>query len=240
LYLENIVTVELDFKEALRIDMERKGFSEATLGKALGISQQAIHKWVERGFPPLSRLDALLSVLGPDSEVGKMDKAKIYNNRSRTAVAAPALAAFSRDKYADIKEYAERQEMNFANMLPRDLSVNVHRVAKVGDTVVRFDYLSNKLVVELLVVKGDSTNRNTSAAMLRLLTYLRGHEDRTAVLLVISKEDRPLPPLTVAAANSYGVLVRRADDGVEAARQIANMEGVTGPGFKYVMEPDDE
>lgn len=77
------MTIELDFKQALRIDMERKGWSEAALGKALGISQQAVHKWLERGFPPLARLNDLLAVLGEGSEVSKLDHKSIYSGRSR-------------------------------------------------------------------------------------------------------------------------------------------------------------
>jgi predicted transcriptional regulator len=78
------MTIELDFKQALRLDMERKGLSEAALGKALGITQQAVHKWLERGFPPLARLDDLLDVLGEGSEVSKLDHKSIYSGRSRT------------------------------------------------------------------------------------------------------------------------------------------------------------
>lgn len=78
------MTIELDFKQALRIDMERKGWSEAALGKALGISQQAVHKWLERGFPPLARLNDLLAVLGEGSEVSKLEHKAIYGGRSRS------------------------------------------------------------------------------------------------------------------------------------------------------------
>lgn len=78
------MTIELDFRQALRIDMERKGLSEAALGSALGITQQAVHKWIARGFPPLAQLDKLLAVLGEGSEVSKLSHKAIYSNRSRT------------------------------------------------------------------------------------------------------------------------------------------------------------
>lgn len=78
------MTSELDFKQALRLDMERKGLSEAALGKALKISQQAVNKWIARGFPPLSQLDNLLAVLGEGSEVSKLSHKAIYSSRSRT------------------------------------------------------------------------------------------------------------------------------------------------------------
>lgn len=78
------MTIELDFKQALRLDMERKGLSEAALGNALGITQQAVHKWIARGFPPLAKLDKLLAVLGEGSEVSKLSHKAIYSSRSRT------------------------------------------------------------------------------------------------------------------------------------------------------------
>jgi len=241
LYLETTMTVDLTFKDALHIDMERKGLSEATLGKALGISQQAVHKWLERGFPPLSRLDTLLEVLGPGSEVSKLSRDRLYSSRSRTVVSVPVdrPARFSSEKYADIMEYAKRQTLNFVNMLPLDLAVNAHRVVKMGEATVRFDYLSSKLAVELLVVSGDATDRNTSAAMLKLVTFQKGQNDPMPVLLVISKEDRPLPPMTIHAARSFGITVQRAANGVEAARWVADAEGVSGNGYSYLLEPDE-
>ena len=68
------------FSEAMRADMERKELSEAAVGKALGISQQAVHKWLERGFPPLSRVNDLREVLGATGEFAKLSHDDLFGD----------------------------------------------------------------------------------------------------------------------------------------------------------------
>jgi hypothetical protein len=62
----------MNFSEALRLDLDRMELSEAGLGQLIGISQQAVHKWIERGYPPLSRTKELRDLLGPHSNFAKI------------------------------------------------------------------------------------------------------------------------------------------------------------------------
>ena len=65
--------------------MDRMEMSEAGLGQLIGISQQAIHKWIERGYPPLSRTKELRDLLGPNSNFAKIsteDLLKGYTSRT--------------------------------------------------------------------------------------------------------------------------------------------------------------
>ena len=74
--------LKMNFAEAMRLDMERKELSEAKLGEALGISQQAVGKWLQRGFPPLSRVQALKEILGENSNFAKLTHEDLYGGRA--------------------------------------------------------------------------------------------------------------------------------------------------------------
>jgi len=237
--------MKLGFKDALKIDMERKGFSEASLGKALGISQQAIHKWFVRGFPPLSKLDALLAVLGPDSEVAKLDRDELYSSRSRTPAAIPALGTIgytSGPDSAGLRDLHNRVEMAASDALPPELRANLERAVTIGERVLRVDYMSPKLVAELVYTQGSSASRNTSSTMLQLLTVAACHPGTKPVLIVVRGDDGPERPLSRqvnAAAQQFGVEIVNVRSGPEAARAIAEREGITTVLPTYLMEPDE-
>lgn len=81
--------IKLDFKDAMRLDMEKKELSEAKIGAALGISQQAVGKWLDRGFPPLSRVAELRAVLGENSNFAKLTHEDLFGDSKMSRTPNP-------------------------------------------------------------------------------------------------------------------------------------------------------
>lgn len=241
-------TIKLEFKDALKLDMERLGMSEATLGRALGIKQQAVHKWVSRNFPPISRLPELLTVLGPDSAVSKLSHEELFNPRSRTVAApaaappAPSVARFHKPQSGDMLTARDKglsAELEFFEALPHRLRVNVQRVIEVAGAPLRPDYISTNVVVELVTLFHDVATRNTSAAMLELMVAASTMPGAKMLLLVVQSEgaeDKRLPAITRVAAAHYGIEIARVNSGTEAARKICLLEGE--PEAAEVVEPE--
>jgi hypothetical protein len=240
-----------DFKQAMLKDMERKELSEGGLGKELGISQQAVHKWIDRGFPPMSRLADLKAILGADGEVARMTNEQIYGERvSRTpklpAADAPSAApAAPRSKFVAeselVKAYAARESEQFKAHLPPALEHNREikfRPATLG-LAGRIDYASDSLVVEISYAHGVMWSQSWSSSMLRLMLYrdVACPTARTVFLLVCADKDVRFPRLVTLASEKYGVELVRVASGAEAAAFIAEAEGED---LAEPYEPDDE
>lgn len=236
-----------DFKTAIQYDMDVKELSEAGLGKLMGISQQAVHKWIDRGFPPLSRLDELKGILGVHSKVAQMTHEQLFGDRlSRTPKMPPADApsaaqAAPRSKLAVesemVRRFEAQESAQFKAHLPPALAHNLE-IKFSPDTLGRagrIDYASDDLVVEISYAHGAMWNQSWSAAMLRLMLYrdLACPAARTVFLLVCVDKDARFPKLVTLAAEKYGVELVRVASGAEAAAFIAEAEG------EDLAEPDD-
>ena len=255
--------VKLSFSDALKLDMERMELSEKTLGVAMGgISQQAIHKWIDRGFPPLYRLKDLIAVLGPDSAVSKLSNEDIYGAapRLRTRIQnmadlpimaskgslgkgivmrkgdAPRTSAEQRKH--DAIMFAKEQRHQFLAALPSGLVRGAERPARVADFVFRTDYLSETLAVEMLCVHGNIASGNSAASLLTLLGVGKVRPDCRLLLLVVSDGEPRIPEITTATARLYGVEVRYVTNGAEAASVICELEGINPEAADFVEEPD--
>jgi hypothetical protein len=254
--------VSLDFTQALLLDMERKGHTERSLGKVLGITQQAIHRWVERGYPPLSRLDALVEALGPDSAVGKLSKDKIYAPQSRTIRSAmlsldgappdyspyeavlrqrAAYTVPRKDAPNEGVTYGAQEQLGFGSELTPGMRACVEmRVKLPSGQTFTFDYLSRNLAAELVYVAGSQASANTGNIVLRLVTFAKAvNPDIKLMLIVVSRDHKVnLPPHVLAAANAFGVTIAEARSGVEAARVLAlAQEAADAP--PALQEPDE-
>ena len=62
-------TTASPFADALRADMAALGINPRILGQRLGITQQAVDKWIRRGFPPPNRIQDLVAALGRECAV---------------------------------------------------------------------------------------------------------------------------------------------------------------------------
>ncbi len=262
------MTIELDFKQALRLDMERKGLSEAALGKALGITQQAVHKWLERGFPPLARLDDLLDVLGEGSEVSKLDHKSIYSGRSRT----PRSVVFVSEELARQKQmmsFGVRSDISsettanathawmdkfrsltaqqfdsskawtdFKNALPVELRGNLDRRVTTEHGSLAFDYASDRVVAELVSVKSMVASHNLSAKILELITYAHIINPTIFKLLVVVTEAPPVKLSRIASTAAKAFGVHI--EYVKNGEEAANLlTSIEGEAFPELIEPND-
>lgn len=258
--------VSLDFKQALLLDMERKDLTERALGQRLGITQQAVHRWIERGYPPLSRLDALVAVLGPDSEVGKLSKDAIYSSNARTIRSAmipnsiilgdgpmgdtyshyykvirPVAAIAKTVDPSPGEVYKSYEEINFkAELTPAMRNCVEKRVKLPSGQTFAFDYLSDTLVAELTYVQQSHASSNTGNSVLRMLTLARAVNPALRMLLIVVSQDHKvnLPTHVVAAAEAFGVEIKYARSGVEAARIVALVQEAADT-TPVVSEPDE-
>lgn len=237
------------FREAFKVDLANAKMSEASLAKRLGIKQQAVNKWVGRGFPPLSRLQELRDIFGPTSELSKMDHSALYGGGrtkapkaewSRQSEAKDA-AEIGRD-IVDLRQRWTEQMREFQRHLPGRLRQNaIGRFVTGGpqNNVTRLDYASESVIAEVVIKDGQVVSKNTSAAILRMLTYKKQMESPAQLVLILltSSPEAPMGSLFAPATKAFGIRVVHAGNPEDAAQQIAELEG-QGDAYELI-EPDE-
>lgn len=234
--------VKLGFVESMRIDMERKSLSEADVGKALGISQQAVRKWLNRGYPPMSRVEALRALLGADGSFAKLTHEDLFGGRSTrtpdpaklpqwlmgsTPLPDKTMKGQATSDEVRAKAVAGRHE--FKAQLPDALHHNLDaRMAawtdpQISSPLVRLNYASDTLLAELSYSIGPMRNQSWSAALLRLMLFrdVERQSARALFILVSDEKDRPFPRLVDFAAKQYGVELVRVESAALAALAAA-------------------
>lgn len=74
------------FSTALRWDLLQRDMTVGDLARRIGLTQQAVDKWLARGFPPPKRYEELVAVLGPNSAVAKLTHAELYASKTQHGV----------------------------------------------------------------------------------------------------------------------------------------------------------
>ena len=231
--------VKLDFREALRLDMERKGLTGAAIGRALGITQQAVHRWLERGFPPVSQLNALLELLGPDSAVSKLDHSELYSDRSRARTSrVTASTPLARYGTHTALQSGRNLENDIFEALPEGLRGNLNQWIFTENGRFSVDYAGIHVLAEFVSVFNAQASSNTHASMLRLATIAQMRAMNMVKLLIVVTTDPEvrLNPVVLTAAKAFGVKIVQVTSGAEAAKIIAAAEGTTAP---EVVEPEE-
>jgi len=229
-----------NFREALEMDMERRSMTEAVLGRLLDedkpLSQQAIHKWKQRGFPPLARLDQLKKVLGDDSYVAKLTHQQIYANEARTVVRPSASKTL--DPVTVDREWVSQESKTLRNMLTASDEQNSHtsleRDLEVKNARLKLDWASDKFVVEMIYVTNGVAHKNVSSALLRLLAVSRTYGLEPVLMLIERDGSTRLPAHALAAISAFNIVVKPVRDGAEAAWALKLMAG-----DNTLIEPDD-
>jgi hypothetical protein len=144
--------------QALRIDIEAKRASQSAIGRLIGISQQAVSKWLEKGVP-LQYAPEIAEHLGPDSKF-----AEVARHETMTGETVPGDLGMPTTVRKTIdrppppgQQVTERSPMTgLRNALPEQYKNNVE--VPIGPSK-RFvlDYLSDRLALE---VKLTSANAN--------------------------------------------------------------------------------
>lgn len=115
---------------ALQMDMELRNLSQPQLAQIMGVSQQAVAKWIATNRVPRGRIEELRRVLGPNATV------------------------FAAMRQAALPEQAEAEDSGLGHLLPQALKAHVSD----GSTAERrLDYLSDSLAVEFKRVDSPAT-----------------------------------------------------------------------------------
>lgn len=229
------------FAAALRADMADLSINPRMLGQRLGITQQAVDKWVRRGFPPPNRINDLVAALGRDSHVARLTTEEMFGSpkapapqeRRPNVATAPAPGA-SVDVLRRAQETAERE---FVEALPRELRMNTMHGrggSCGGPPGIRLDYCSNKLLLDVRVRLAGAGRPTAAPAALRLLAAHQqfsrtapGATPRRMVLAVVTPlpEDEARAGESLALAGQLGIEVWVCRSGAELAERVCDAEG---------------
>lgn len=171
--IDHHLTERLDtLRHALEVDMKRMRRTQAELASQLGMSQQSLSKWLEKGNVPARRVEELLKALGPNSETAAHlsrrqranAEAVIANFASptpfvSTASAAPpenqALLALRAAAHDDLQVFfTARPRMATGPRMPD--FVGQHLVMSVADSVSDVDRCITSLLVHQRQHPGDA------------------------------------------------------------------------------------
>lgn len=147
-------------KDLLRIGLDQKDLPERlAVGDEPAISASAISAWKARGVIPSRRLKRLLEIFGPDSELAKVTEFSLSSMLGRatdTRMQASDPPEFRRMHTfkalmdSGVPAYMARLgRENLREHLPAELWPNVERAVRLPAGVRRFDYLSDKVAVEI-------------------------------------------------------------------------------------------
>lgn len=167
------------------------------LGQRLGITQQAVDKWIRRGFPPPNRIQDLVAAVGRECAVAKLTPGEMFGsgdtgNRPVAGLAGAKSTAVSghvvregaptyRTKPAATTTVAGvalceanvAAEKEFLAALPADPHINTFGV-RTGPPqgparVIRLDYASPKLLLGIKVRLAGGPPGSSAQQVLRLL-----------------------------------------------------------------------
>jgi hypothetical protein len=218
------VSYQMDFRTALDEDMRNKGTNERLLGQMLGVTQQSINKWRQRGFPPLYRIEQLIQYFGPNSHIARIDFNKMVREMPRARVVPPAgtpgtelLPAYAPPPDAvrglghDRATWAREQELQVRRLLPPALSGHWEQRMMLGNAAATFDFVCDRLVLDVAAVPpGAQVIGSPSKSMLLLAAARMVRPGVRAVYGVLTDcpdTSRMLPQPRVEAAKLLGVEV---------------------------------
>lgn len=201
--------------QALERDLARLGMQQQELAARLAedggphISNSAISAWKTRGVIPSGRLRGLLRIFGPDSELAKLaadDEAALIGRPSLRGQASNPpefrrMYAFNALMDSGIPSYMARlRREDLREHLPADLWPNVERAVRLPAGVRRFDYLSDKVAVEIRSAMRSGApfpsvyKRLIELVILRDQSAQAGHKPHHYVLALLpAKDDAPTP-----------------------------------------------
>lgn len=205
-------TTNSPFADALRADMEALRINPRILGQRLGITQQAVDKWIRRGFPPPNRINELVETLGRGGAVASLTPEQMYGASSadaadpplgqtlvygvREAAPRPYVAKPTAFKATDaelLRRTLAQAEKEFGSALPTDLyayTLNGRgRMAGLSGTI-RLDYASPKLLLDIKARPVGVPHASSAQTVLRLL----------AAREVLARRDPGAPPPRMALA----------------------------------------
>ena len=224
-------TTASPFADALRADMAALGINPRILGQRLGITQQAVDKWIRRGFPPPNRIQDLVAALGRECAVAKLTPGEMFGKGdtgprpvvgltgAKSTVVSGLVAREGAPTYRTkpaatttaanvaLREANEAAEKEFLAALPADLHINTLGV-RTGPPqgparVIRLDYASPKLLLDIKVRMAGGPPGSSAQQVLRLLAAHNaiGQPDPPRIVLALVS-DIPDAVLRKAESNA--------------------------------------
>lgn len=247
--------------EALAADLSAKGMTQEDLGKRLGISQQAISAWIKDSHIPTKRLDELIEMFGP----GEPHLLRYLRSRPR---ANEIYSAYRQHRNADLHSTTAEEPKapnlrehtvaaDFVRALPERLRPHATRPTaglRLGASIKRFDYLSDKVALELRsgpLSRNMVNNWALDSALLRLAVARHATLDvaptRRYVLAVVFT-DPTLPAgfhslslqRIATDASILGVQLVTTTSAADVALLVTGLEDGTLPPELYFSEEEPE
>lgn len=202
------------FGEQVKASRERKGLSQESLGKMLGVSQQTVAQWESnKAQPRRERRKQLLQILGPHVELS----------------AKPIRAT-----KGEILESARQEQRTspLAQLLPAELHPYLDREIRMGGERCTVSYISDRAVF-ILYEQTAQRWEDLAPDLLRLavashLNDVQGHH-KDCVLVVV--QQTPNWPQGIQAAmfgaGVLGVTIQFVQSVDQAAQLILQSEGQT-------------
>lgn len=220
------------FTQALTSDMARLELNERQLGHRLGVSQQAIGKWLKQGFPPRRRVSELVEIFGAHSAVASLTPVQMYQEPLETPVAgAPPRKA--QDTLA-VRKHTLNALRNFTAYLPPALHGHAERKVTLqtadGPRTLVLDYASDRLLLEVVVRTQGGPLSTVSPAVTRLLATARVHRakpPRTVLALLSDMPDEDAKRgESVVLAQALGVEMWVCHSWQDLAARVLEAEGL--------------
>lgn len=203
------------FGEQIKASRERKGLSQDSLGKMLGVSQQTVAQWESgKAQPRRERRKQLLQILGPHTEPVAHPKRNLVGEKLEAVVDIP----FRTD--------------GLAQLLPAELHTYLNREIRMGGERCTVSYISDRSVF-IIYDKSAQRWEDLAPDILRLavashLNDVQGHHKDCALVVL---QPTPVWPQGIQAAmfgaGILGVTIRFVQSLEEAAQLILQSEGQT-------------
>lgn len=202
------------FGEQVKASRERKGLSQESLGKMLGVSQQTVAQWEsDKAQPRRERRKQLLQILGPHVELS----------------AKPSRQQLTGEK---LQPVLLQRTSPLAQLLPAELHPYLDREIRMGGERCTVSYLSDRAVI-ILYEQTVERWEDLAPDLLRLavashLNDVQGHH-KDCVLVVV--QQTPNWPQGIQGAmfgaGVLGVTIQFVPSQEQAAQLILQSEGLT-------------
>lgn len=176
---ESAAQGNFEFGEALRQLRDCKGLTQRKLAEMMTemmpehkVSQQTVAHWENGRMRPRPRnWECLLGIFGADSVLAEFARGGEYlGNRKRSVI-----LGFTSERGAPRRPPAEASEdrqpflrEDLRDYLPVTLHKNVEKMVVDGRVRLELDYLSDKLAIELKIVRGGWANHSVSLGIHQL------------------------------------------------------------------------
>lgn len=212
-----------DLKTALHIDLEAKGLTQDDMGRAMGVSQQSVSKWIAAQKIPEARVEQLRQLLGDDSYTVQF-LADQYQRKARGMGARPTISLPEVPEYLQeeptVQATLDEARLCLPENLRRFFPDKIRAFMGIGYPIP--DYESTTTV--LCAADADKAND----ALITLLLHQRMNPGTKKRMVLALREDggaQRVAALRMAAAcAALGVVLLPYQAGADLSLHIQELE----------------